>query len=104
MIRNLSQVLTIDFDAYIWKSLTLRTDYSYTSQSSNVSDTQSYQTWNASLAYRKDQDAKWEYELKATNLLNIDSEVSNGSCNISVYSSETFILPRFITFRLTYTL
>ncbi|QNK76378.1 TonB-dependent receptor [Winogradskyella sp. PAMC22761] len=95
---------SIDFDAYIWKSLTLRTDYSYTSQSSNVSDTQSYQTWNASLAYRKDQDAKWEYELKATNLLNIDSEVSNGSSNISVYSSETFILPRFITFRLTYTL
>ncbi|WP_179316137.1 TonB-dependent receptor [Winogradskyella undariae] len=95
---------SIDFDAYMWKSLTLRTDYSYTSQSSNVSDTQSYQTWNASLAYRKDQDAKWEYELKATNLLNIDSEVSNGSSNISVYSSETFILPRFITFRLTYTL
>lgn len=95
---------SVEFDAYIWKALTLRSDYSYTSQSSNVSDTQSYQTWNASLAYRKDQDAKWEYQLKATNLLNIDSEVNNGSNNISVYSSETFILPRFITFRLTYTL
>ncbi|WP_458627740.1 carboxypeptidase regulatory-like domain-containing protein [Winogradskyella sp. PC D3.3] len=95
---------SVEFDAYIWKSLTFRTDYSYTSQSSNVSDTQSYQTWNGSLSYRKDEDAKWEYQLKATNLLNIDSEVSNGSSNISVYNSETFILPRFITFRLTYTL
>ncbi|WP_179375051.1 TonB-dependent receptor [Winogradskyella wichelsiae] len=95
---------SVEFDAYIWKALTFRTDYSYTSQSSNVGDTQSYQTWNASLAYRKDLDAKWEYQLQATNLLNIDSEVSNGSNDISVYSSETFILPRFITFRLTYTL
>ena len=95
---------SVEFDAYIWKALTFRTDYSYTSQSSNVSDTQSYQTWNGSLAYRKDQDAKWEYQLRATNLLNIDSEVNNGSNNISVYSSETFILPRLITFRLTYTL
>ncbi|MBU2929152.1 TonB-dependent receptor [Winogradskyella psychrotolerans] len=95
---------SVEFDAYLWKALTFRTDYSFTSQSSNVGDTQSYQTWNGSLSYRKDEDAKWEYQLKATNLLNIDSEVNNGSSNISVYSSETFILPRFITFRLTYTL
>ncbi|WP_417876198.1 TonB-dependent receptor [Winogradskyella sediminis] len=95
---------SVEFDAYIWNAFTFRTDYSYTSQSSNVNETQSYQTWNASLSYRKDEDAKWEYQIKATNLLNIDSEVNNGSSNISVYSSETFILPRFVTFRLTYTL
>ncbi|MBF8150212.1 TonB-dependent receptor [Winogradskyella sp. F6397] len=106
--NNETQFITnapsVEFDAYIWKALTFRTDYSYTSQSSNVGPTDSFQTWNASLAYRKDQDAKWEYQLRATNLLNIDSNVNNGSSNISVYSSETFILPRFITFRLTYTL
>jgi len=95
---------SVEFDAYIWNAFTFRTDYSYTSQSSNVNETQSYQTWNASLSYRKDEDAKLEYQIKATNLLNIDSEVNNGSSNISVYSSETFILPRFVTFRLTYTL
>ncbi|RED43204.1 outer membrane beta-barrel protein [Winogradskyella eximia] len=95
---------SVEFDAYIWDALTFKTDYSYTSQSSNVGPTDSYQTWNASLAYRKDKDAKWEYQLRATNLLNIDSNVNNGSSNISVYSSETFILPRFVTFRLTYTL
>ena len=95
---------SVEFDAYIWDSLTFRTDYAYTNQSSNITPSESYQTWNASLAYRKDQDAKWEYQIKASNLLNIDSNVNNGSSNISVYSSETFILPRFITFRLTYTL
>jgi len=95
---------SIEFDAYIWDALTFKTDYSYTNQSSDVGPSQSFQTWNASLAYRKDRDAKWEYEVRASNLLDIDSEVNNGSNNISVYSSETFILPRFVTFRLTYTL
>ncbi|WP_299098885.1 TonB-dependent receptor [uncultured Winogradskyella sp.] len=103
-IKYTTSAPSVEFDAYIWDSLTLKTDYAYTNQKSNISPSESYQTWNASLAYRKDQDAKWEYQIKASNLLNIDSNVNNGSSNISVYSSETFILPRFITFRLTYTL
>ncbi|NNE31723.1 MAG: TonB-dependent receptor [Winogradskyella sp.] len=102
--RFVTNTPSIDFDAYIWDALTFRTDYSYTRQSSDVNPTQSFQTWNASLAYRKDKDAKWEYELKATNLLDIDSRVSNGSSNISVFSSETFIQPRFVTLRVIYTL
>lgn len=95
---------SIEFDAYIWNAFTLKTDYSYTKQNSDVGPSDSYQTWNASLAYRKDKDAKWEYELRASNLLNIDSNINNGSNNISVYSSETFVLPRFVTFRFIYTL
>ncbi|WP_299398053.1 carboxypeptidase-like regulatory domain-containing protein [uncultured Gelidibacter sp.] len=95
---------SIEFDAYIWNAFTFKTDYSYTKQNSDVGPSDSYQTWNASLAYRKDKDAKWEYELRASNLLNIDSNINNGSNNISVYSSETFVLPRFVTFRFIYTL
>lgn len=102
--RFITNAASVEFDAYIWDALTFRTDYSYTEQSSNVGPSDAFQTWNASLSYRKDKDAKWEYQLKASNLLNIDSNVNNGSNNISVYSSETFILPRFLTFRLTYTL
>lgn len=105
---NDSQFITnspsVEFDAYIWDALTFKTDYAYTNQSSNVGPSDSFQTWNASLSYRKDRDAKWEYEVRASNLLNIDSNINNGSNNISVYSSETFVLPRFVTFRLTYTL
>lgn len=95
---------SIEFDAYLWDSLTLRTDYTYTNQDDGVRPSESFQTWDASLAYRKDRDAKWEFEVKASNLLDIDSNVSNGSNNISVFSSETFIQPRFVTFRMIYSL
>ncbi|WP_204346938.1 carboxypeptidase regulatory-like domain-containing protein [Psychroserpens algicola] len=95
---------SIEFDAYLWKSVTFRTDYTYTNQDDGVMPSQSFQTWDASLAYRKDKDAKWEYEVKASNLLDIDSNVSNSSSNISVFNSETFIQPRFVTFRVIYTL
>lgn len=95
---------TIDFDAYIWKKITFRTDYSYTNQDLGDGNPQSFQNWNASLSYRKNRDAKWEYEIKATNILDIDSQVRNNANNFSVFTSETFIQPRFITFRFVYTL
>jgi len=95
---------TIDFDAYILKKITFRTDYSYTNQDLGDGNSQSFQNWNASLSYRKNRDAKWEYEIKATNILDIDSQVRNNANNFSVFSSETFIQPRFITFRFVYTL
>jgi hypothetical protein len=95
---------SIDFDAYIWDSVTFRTDYTFTRQSTKGGDSDSFETWNASLAYRKDKDAKWEYEIRATNLLNIDSKLNNSANNLFVSTSETFIQPRFITFRLRYEL
>ncbi len=95
---------SIEIDAYIAKSFTFRTDYAYTTQDDGIRPSQSFQTWDASLAYRKDKDAKWEYEVKATNLLDIDSRVNNSAGNISVFNSATFIQPRFVTFRVIYTL
>lgn len=95
---------SIEFDAYIWKSVTFRTDYSYTNQDLGNGQSQSFQNWNATLAYRKNRDAKWEYEIKAMNLLDIDSQVRNNANNFSVFSSETFIQPRFVTFRFVYSL
>lgn len=101
--KFITRAPSIEFDAYIWNALTFVTDFTYNEQASNGrKDT--FRTWNASLLYRKNQDAKWEYSLRASNLLDIDSNISNGAGNISVFSSETFIQPRFITFRLTYTL
>ncbi|NER11439.1 CarboxypepD_reg-like domain-containing protein [Muriicola jejuensis] len=95
---------SVEFDAYIWKSVTFRTNYTYTNQDLGNGQSQSFQNWDATLSYRKDRDAKWEYEIRATNLLDIDSQVRNSANNISVFSSETFIQPRFVTFRLIYTL
>lgn len=95
---------SIEFDAYIWSSVTLKTDFTYTNQSQDDGPSESFQTWNAFLSYRKDRDSKWEYEVRATNLLDIDSRVSNGSSAVSVFASETFIQPRFLTFRVRFTL
>ncbi len=95
---------SIEFDAYIWKSVTFRTNYSYTNQDLGDGESQSFQNWDATLSYRKNRDAKWEYELKATNILDIDSQVRNSANNLSVFTSETFIQPRFVTFRFVYTL
>jgi hypothetical protein len=94
---------SVNFDAYIKKKITLRSDYSYITQKSE-GNAQSFQNWNASMSYRKDRDAKWEYEVRASNILNIDAQVRNSANNLSVLSSETFIQPRFITVRLIYSL
>jgi len=94
---------SVNFDAYIKKKITLRSDYSYTTQKSE-GNAQSFQNWNASMSYRKDRDAKWEYEVRASNILNTDAQVRNSANNLSVLSSETFIQPRFITLRLIYSL
>ncbi len=95
---------SVAFDAYIRKAVTLRSSYTYTNQDIGNGESQSFQNWDATLSYRKNRDAKWEYEIKATNILDIDSQVRNSANNLSVFTSETFIQPRFITFRLVYTL
>jgi hypothetical protein len=95
---------SIDFDAYIWKKLTFRTNYEYTVQTQDGGNSQSFQTWDARFAYRKDRDAKWEFEFKVSNILNIDAQVRNSANNLSVFTSETFILPRLISFRAVYSL
>jgi hypothetical protein len=93
---------SVEFDAYIRKAVTFRTNYTYTIQDNGES--QSFQNWDATLSYRKNRDAKWEYEIKATNILDIDSQVRNSANNLSVFTSETFIQPRFVTLRFVYTL
>ena len=102
-VRFITQSPSIRFDTYIWDSVTFITDFTFTEQD-NEGDKQSFKTWDASLRYRKDRDAKWEFSLRASNILNIDSNITNGAGNISVYTNETFVQPRFITFRATYNL
>ncbi len=95
---------SIEFDALIWEKFTFRTDYSYNNFSDEDGTINSFDFWNASLAYRKDKDAKLEYEVKATNLLNTLSQNNSSNGNLSVSATEYFIQPRFITFRLIYSL
>ena len=89
---------SIEFDAYILKQITVLSEYSYTQQDFE-NESQSFQSWDASIIYRKNKDSKWEFQLKATNILNIDRQVRNSANNLSVFNSFTFIQPRYLTFR-----
>jgi len=102
--KFITKAPSVEFDAFIVNKFTFRTNYSYTTQSQDVGEAQSFQNWDATLSYRKDKDAKWEYEMKASNILNIDSQIRNNANNLAVFSSDTFIQPRFITFRVVYRL
>lgn len=95
---------SVEVDALILKTLTLRTDFAYNNFSNKDRTLNDYKFWNASLAYRKDKDAKLEYAIKATNLLNTKSQSQSSTGNISVSATEYFIQPRFVTFRVIYSL
>lgn len=95
---------SVEFDALIFKTLTFKTDYSYTNLSDESGTINDYDFWNASLSYRKNADAKLEYEVKATNLLNTKSQAQSNTSAFSVSATEYFIQPRFVTFRLVYEL
>jgi len=101
--RIVTNAPSIRFDAYIWDSVTFVTDYTYTNQDFEGTS-ESFQTWSARLGYRKDKDAKWEFELRANNILNIDANINNNVTDFSVVNTATFLQPRFITVRAIYSL
>jgi len=95
---------SIEVDVLILKSFTFKTDYSYNDFSDEDRTINTYEFWNASLSYRKDEDAKFEYEIRATNLLDTRSQNQSSASNISVSATEYFIQPRYVTFRVRYEL
>jgi hypothetical protein len=95
---------SINFDALIWKVLTFKTEYTYNNFSDEYKTLNSYQFWDASLAYRKDQDSKWEFELKASNLLDTRSQTNSNTSSISTSVTDYYIQPRFLTARIIYSL
>ena len=103
-IKTVTHAPSIDFDAYIWNSVTLTSDFTFNEVRRDGSKQSSYNIWNAKLAYRKDRDAKWEYELVGNNLLATGSQVDISQSIIAFTVNERFILPRFISFRVRYQL
>jgi hypothetical protein len=103
-IKTVRHIPSIDFDAYIWNSLTLKSDFSYNETRQDGNFVNSFKIWNASFAFRKDKDAKWEYELVGSNLLATSSSVNVNQNIISFSINERFILPRFVSLRVRYQL
>jgi hypothetical protein len=103
-VKSVTHSPSINFDAYVWDSLTITSDFSFNEVRQNGNVANSFKIWDAKLAYRKDKDAKWEYELVGSNLLATGSRASVNQNNISFNIYETFILPRFISLRVRYQL
>lgn len=95
---------SVELDALIFKAITFKTDYSYNNFSDKDKTINSYEFLNASLAYKKDKDAKFEYEIKATNLFNTKSQNNTSTGAVSVSATEYFIQPLYVSFRLRYEL
>ncbi|MFB1040245.1 MAG: TonB-dependent receptor, partial [Polaribacter sp.] len=93
-VKTVTHAPSIDFDAYIWNSVTLTSDFTFNEVRRDGSKQSSYNIWNAKLAYRKDRDAKWEYELVGNNLLATGSQVDISQSIIAFTVNERFILPR----------
>ena len=102
--KFITRAPSVDFDAYIIEKFTFKTYYSYTVQDQIDEGSQSFQIWNASLAFKKDKETKWEFEIRGSNLLNVSSQIRNNANSVSVFNSTTFIQPRFITIRAVYQL
>jgi hypothetical protein len=95
---------SIEFDALILKAFTFKTEYSYNNFSNEDRTINNFEFWDASLSYKKNKDSKWEYEIKATNLLDTKSQNTSNTSSFSVSATEYYIQPRFLTFRLRYEL
>ena len=95
---------SIEFDAYIWEKLTFRTEYEYSGLSDGTKTINSFDFWDASLIYRAKKDSKWEYQIKATNILDTRSQSNASIGTFSVNTVNYFIQPRFLTFRMIYQL
>ena len=102
--ETVSHAPSIDFDAYIWNSLTIRSDFTFNEVRQNGRVQNTFKIWNFSMGYRKNRDAKWEYEFRASNLLGTDSEIGVNNGAISNSINERFILPRLLTARVVYSL
>ncbi|MCL7764423.1 TonB-dependent receptor family protein [Polaribacter sp. Z014] len=104
VVKGITNAPSISFDAYVWNSLTIRSDFSYNEVKQDGVVANSFKSLDASFSYRKGKDAKWEYELVGSNLLASGSRASVNTTNIAFTINETFILPRFVSLRVKYQL
>jgi len=95
---------SVEIDALILKSFTLKSDYSYNNYSDEDRTINTYEFLNASLSYKKNEDSKFEYEIKATNLFNTKSQNNTNTSTVSVSATEYYIQPLYVSFRLRYEL
>ncbi|MDU8885846.1 TonB-dependent receptor [Yeosuana sp. MJ-SS3] len=92
-----------NMDAYFLKGFIFRADYSYFNYKNDHKTLNNYSFFDAGLSYQK-KDSKWEYKVRATNILNTKSLNQDNSNTLYTSVSEYFIQPRYIIFSIKYDL
>jgi len=94
----------VKVDAAFLKGFIFTADYSYYHYRAkdNTTDNE-YDFLNATLSYQK-KDSKWEYSLKATNLLNTKSLNQDSFNELYNTTSQYFVQPRYVMFMIKYDL
>ncbi len=93
----------INFDTVLFKDFMFNTEFSYYDFRDENESLNTYNFWDASLIYQKE-DSKWEYKLGATNLLGTETLSQSNTGDISVSNREYFIQPCYIVLSVKYNL
>lgn len=92
----------VEVEARFLEDFSFEADYSFTNYESGDGLTKSdYDFLNASLFYQKGE-SKWEFKIKALNLLNTESIRQDAFTDNLISTTEYFVRPRYILFGIKY--
>ena len=90
-------------DAYFLKGFVFNSKYTYNYYRNQDQTLNEYRFLEAEFSYNR-QGSKWEFGVKATNILN-DTEINRDSFNQFSFTTNSYIIqPRFIVFKVNYDL
>ena len=93
----------VQVDAYFLKGFVFKSKYTYNYYRNQEQTLNEYLFLEAELSYNQ-QGSRWEFGVKATNLLN-DTQINRDSFNQFSFTTNSYVIqPRFIVFKVNYNL
>lgn len=93
----------VQVDAYFLKGFVFKSKYTYNYYRNQEQILNEYRFLEAELSYNQ-QGSRWEFGVKATNLLN-DTQINRDSFNQFSFTTNSYVIqPRFIVFKVNYNL
>jgi hypothetical protein len=93
----------VGVDAYFLKGFVFNSKYTYNYYRNQEQTLNEYRFLEAELSYNQ-QGSRWEFGVKATNLLN-DTQINRDSFNQFSFTTNSYVIqPRFIVFKVNYDL
>ncbi|ARN72085.1 hypothetical protein BST91_10695 [Nonlabens tegetincola] len=93
--------INLDLDYQLGKSWLFKAGYDYNIFTATGDVENNFEFFDASIRYQKP-DSRWRYELIATNLLDTEANIRNSFGQIATSTNATFVLPRYVYFRMRF--